>query len=165
MELSIKIVLLLTATLLTGLSAGLCFTWTNAITPGIGRLDDVDYLQAFQHMNRTILNPQFFVVFFGPLLLILAAAYTYRGYPGHILWLLLAAAACYALGLVLVTLFGNVPLNEVLDGTDLMEISLEDAHSLRARFESKWNRLHLIRTVSSTISFVLLLLGCCVKTV
>ena len=33
--------------LLTGLSAGLCFTWSNAITPGIGRLDDVGYLSEF----------------------------------------------------------------------------------------------------------------------
>ena len=48
---------------LTGLSAGLCFTWTNAVTPGIGRLDDLGFLQSFQQMNRTILNPIFFIAF------------------------------------------------------------------------------------------------------
>lgn len=164
MELSIKIVLPLTATLLTGLSAGLCFTWTNAVTPGIGRLDDIAYLQAFQHMNRSILNPSFFIVFFGPFFLSLATAYVHRGATSYLFWMLLAATVCYALGVVLVTLFGNVPLNELLDRTDLMEISTEEAKSLRERFESKWNSLHLIRTVSSIISFVLLLLSCLAKT-
>ena len=29
------------ATLLTGLTAGLCFTWNNAVTPGVGQLVDM----------------------------------------------------------------------------------------------------------------------------
>ena len=49
--------------LVTGLSAGLCFTWLNAVTPGIGNLDNQGYLNAFQQMNRTIINPMFFIVF------------------------------------------------------------------------------------------------------
>ena len=55
--------------ILTGLSAGLCFTWGNAVTPGIGKLDDLGFLMAFQQMNRVILNPIFFIVFIGPFFL------------------------------------------------------------------------------------------------
>jgi uncharacterized membrane protein len=163
MELSIKIGILLFATLLTGLSAGLCFTWANAVTSGIGRLDDLNYLRAFQHMNRTILNPLFFVVFFGPVFLSLASTYAYKSYPAHILWLLLAATVFYFFGVALVTVFGNVPLNELLDKTDLQSIDLESAKSLRAKFETKWNNLHLIRTICSALSFLLLLLVCLLK--
>ena len=91
MESNSETIILLVATLLTGLSAGLCFTWNNAVTTGIGRLSDINYLQAFQQMNRTILNPLFFIVFFGPVLLSLIATYTHRISYTPIFWMLLAA--------------------------------------------------------------------------
>ena len=160
METSIKLWTLIAATLLTGLSAGLCFTWSNAVTPGIGRLDDLSYLQAFQHMNRAIINPLFLLIFFGPLFLSPLAAILHRAQPGHILWMLALASALYFGGLVLVTIFGNVPLNEVLDKTNLSNISTEGAKVLRKRFESRWNTFHLIRTISSSIAFLLMLLSC-----
>jgi uncharacterized membrane protein len=46
-DINIQNVILLFATLLTGLLAGVFFTWTNAVTTGIGRLNDVSYLKAF----------------------------------------------------------------------------------------------------------------------
>lgn len=158
MEPTIKITTLLLATLLTGLSAGLCFTWTNAITPGIGRLDDIGYLQAFQHMNRTIINPLFLLVFLTPFLFSGIGAFLFR-LQSNLFWLLVAATIIYFIGLVLVTMIGNVPLNEILDKTDL-NISLENAQNLREQFETKWNNLHLIRTISTTVSFSLLILTC-----
>ena len=69
MEITIQNIVFIVLILLTGLSAGLCFTWTNTVTTGLAQLDDFGYLSAFQQMNRTILNPTFFVVFFGPVLL------------------------------------------------------------------------------------------------
>ncbi len=160
MEPILKITTLFMATLLTGLSAGLCFTWTNAITPGIGRLGDIGYLQAFQQMNRTILNPKFFVVFFGPFFLLLITTFLYRASTRYIIGMLIAAFVFYFLGVVLVTIFGNVPLNEMLDKTDLSNISVEEVTSLRAKFETTWNNLHLIRTVSAAMAFSLLILTC-----
>jgi len=159
-NINMQTVILLFATLLTGLLAGIFFTWNNAITPGIGRLNDVSYLQAFQHMNRTILNPLFLIVFMGPVLLSPAATYVYRANPTYILWMLIVASVIYFLGVFIVTILGNIPLNEMLDKANLTDISLEDAKSLRDKFETKWNNLHLIRTISSTTSFLLLILTC-----
>ena len=144
--------------LLTGLSAGLCFTWSNSITPGIGRLDDLGYLQSFQQMNRTIINPVFFVVFFGPFFINLVAIYLFKNDSNHLLWLLILAGACYFIGVLLITIFGNVPLNEMLDKTDLGIASLGELKILREKFELKWNRLHSIRTITSIISFLLLII-------
>ena len=149
--------------LLTGLSAGLCFTWSNAITPGIGRLDDLGYLSAFQQMNRSIINPLFIIVFFGPFFLGLINLYLLKNGLSPIIWLLILAIAFYFFGVVLVTIFGNVPLNGILDKTDLGISSLEDLKQLRDRFEDKWNRLHLIRTIGSVISFLLLILTLLIK--
>ena len=150
-----RLILLVIATVLTGLSAGLCFTWTNAVTTGIARLTDTAYLQAFQQMNRTIINPTFLLVFFGPVLLIPFTTYKYSADP-KLLILLTAAAILYVIGVALVTMFGNVPLNEMLDKLVLSTISYEDAKAFRTQFEAKWNSFHLVRTVTSAVSLTLL---------
>ena len=149
--------------LLTGLSAGLCFTWSNSITSGIGNLDNYGYLSAFQQMNRTILNPTFFIVFFGPLFLGLINLYVFKNAPSSIIWLLILATVIYFIGVSLITIFGNVPLNEILDKTDLVSVNIEDLQTLRNTIEDKWNHLHLIRTISSISSFFLIILTLLIK--
>lgn len=144
---------------LTGLSAGLCFTWSNAVTPGIGKLDDLGYLMSFQQMNRAILNPVFFVVFFGPSVLGFINLYGLRSASTAMISLFAITVAIYLLGVVLVTIFGNVPLNNILDAAKLSSASSEELKVLRDAFEIKWNRLHFIRTISAVVSFLLLLIS------
>ncbi|MEM6687678.1 MAG: anthrone oxygenase family protein [Bacteroidota bacterium] len=159
MDISFKLTSLIITILLTGLSAGLCFTWTNAITPGIGRLDTVGYLQAFQAINRAIINPTFILVFFGAFIAQVISIIVCKNMSNTITMWLIVASVLYFLGLVLVTILGNVPLNEILDKTNLSTASVSDLQNLRDQFEVKWNRLHLIRTITSTLSFVVLLLA------
>lgn len=159
MDITIEHIEITVLILLTGLSAGLCFTWSNAITPGIGRLDDLGYLSAFQQMNRTIINPLFILVFFGPFFLGLINLYGFRNASSSIIWLLILATAIYFLGVILITIFGNVPLNEILDKADLNSASPKDLKTLRDTFEVKWNRLHLMRTISAVVSFLLLIIS------
>lgn len=159
MDITIQHIGIIALVVLTGLSAGLCFTWSNSITPGIGRLNDFEYLASFQQMNRAILNPLFFIVFFGPFFLSLINLYVFKSAPSSVLWLLILAAIIYVLGVLLVTIFGNVPLNEMLDKTELANASAYDLKTLRNNFEMKWNRLHLVRTISSAISFITLIIS------
>lgn len=158
MEFSINTITTISTILLTGLTAGLCFTWTNAVTPGIGRLDDLGYLQSFQEMNRAIINPLFLIVFFGPMFTHIANVYLNRNLPNTIFWVLLAAGILYVAGVVAITIFGNVPLNEMLESTNLQTASPEKLKALRNSFENKWDRFHLIRTITSTLSFLLLII-------
>ena len=144
---------------LTGLSAGLCFTWANAITPGIGRLDDMSYLISFQQMNRSIINPMFIITFFGPSIIGVISLIAFRGSSRTIIWVLIVAVAIYFLGVVLITIFGNVPLNNTLDATELSSVNRVDLKTLRDLFEVKWNRLHTIRTISAVVSFLLLIIS------
>ena len=55
--------------------------------------------------------------------------------------------------------FRNVPLNEILDASNLGLLSKLELQELRDKFEQPWNRWHTIRTVSSFMSFLLLLVG------
>ncbi|MEM9363486.1 MAG: anthrone oxygenase family protein [Bacteroidota bacterium] len=159
MEISASNITLFATILLVGLVAGLCFTWGNAVTPGIGQLDDLGYLKAFQKMNRSIENPLFFVVFMGSFPVGIAAIFMNKGIALPHFWLILIAVVIYFLGVVLVTVLGNVSLNQILDKTDLLGSSITELQELRQKFEQPWNRFHTIRIFASFISFAMLVLA------
>ena len=155
MDLTIQHIFIILQVFLIGLSAGLCFTWANAVTTGIGQLDDFSYLNAFQQMNRSIINPLFILVFFGPFFLGLINLFLHKSASDSYIYLLLFAFFIYFFGVLLVTILGNVPLNNILDKVDFANASSENLNQLRIQFEDKWNHLHLIRTISSSIAFLL----------
>lgn len=157
MELSIKTLTLFIAIVLTGLSAGLFYAWMVSVIPGTRKVVDLTYLESMQAINRAILNPAFFLIFFGsPLLLAISTVQHYNF--GSAFWLLLAATITYGLGTFAVTAFGNVPLNDALDVLNLAELNDAKIIEFRKEYEEKWNRLHLIRTVFAVLSFMLSLL-------
>ncbi|MUH36938.1 DUF1772 domain-containing protein [Zobellia amurskyensis] len=159
MEIKFKMIVLMLSILYTGLTAGLCFTWSNAITPGIGRLDDLGFLQSFQAMNRAIINRSFLVVFFAPIVLLFLNAFLHRNAFSMTMWSFTLAALLYFVGIGLITILKNVPLNEILDKTTLEQLSAAELKELRTKFEHTWNRWHIQRTIASFTSFALLLIG------
>ncbi|THV57791.1 DUF1772 domain-containing protein [Flagellimonas alvinocaridis] len=159
MEIKFKLIVLMLGILFTGLTAGLCFTWSNAITPGIGRLDDLSFLQSFQAMNRSIINRSFLIVFFSPIVFLSINAYLHENAHPITFWSFLIAAILFFVGIGLVTIFKNVPLNEMLDKTVLENLSTIELKDLRTKFEKPWNKWHIKRTIASFISFALLLIG------
>lgn len=154
------LVLVITATT-TALTGGLFYAWSCSVTPGLARLADREYLAAMQAMNRAILNPVFFAAFLGTAVLLPLSTYLYYG-PGLStrFWLLGAASLVYLAGVMGVTGFGNVPLNEALDGFDLSSATVEAMAERRGAFEASWNRLNTIRTVASVLTIVLVISAC-----
>ncbi|MGI9551465.1 MAG: DUF1772 domain-containing protein [Aurantibacter sp.] len=157
----VQTIILILATLSTGIMAGIFFTWSNAVTTGLGRLTDLEYLRAFQAMNRTILNPAFFLAIFGPAVLLpLSSFMHFKALPDYLFWMLLAASLLYLGGVIVVTFAGNIPLNTILDKSALDGFSLEDAKALRENFENRWNSLNWIRTFCSLGAFLILIFVC-----
>ncbi len=155
----IETIILILATLSTGLMTGIFFTWSNAVTPGIGKLSDMGYLRALQSMNRVILNPAFRIVFIGGVITVaLVPMFFYKTYPNNLFWLLIASFAIYWIGVFGVTFLGNIPLNRMLENTNLETISIDNANALRTAIETKWNNLNLVRTITSGLSFLLLII-------
>lgn len=153
-------VILALAILFTGLMAGIFFTWSNAVKPGIGKLSDLEYLKALQSMNRVILNNTFKIIFGGAIITTaLLPAFYFNLYPNNVFWIFVLILFIYWIGAFGVTVLGNIPLNELLDKTSLDSISLEEGKTLRTNIELKWNNLNLIRSISSGVSFVLLLVS------
>ena len=153
-------IILALAILFTGLMAGIFFTWSNAVKPGIGKLSDLEYLKALQSMNRVILNNTFKIIFGGAIITTaLLPAFYLNLYPNNVFWIFILILFIYWIGAFGVTVIGNIPLNELLDKTSLDSISLEEGKVLRTSVEVKWNNLNLIRSISSGVSFVLLVVS------
>lgn len=152
--------ILLATAIVTALMAGLFYNWTTAITVGFKQLSDSEYVAAFQAINRAIQNPLFFVSFFGTAILLPICSYMQfkQGYS-MVFYLLLGATLLYWLGVMLVTVFGNIPLNNALDSFDLQNATLSDIKQQRLAFENRWNNFNMIRTVSSFISLVMVLIA------
>ncbi len=153
-------IILASAILLTGLMAGIFFTWSNAVKPGLGKLSDIEYLRALQSMNRVILNNAFKLIFLGAIITVaLVPVFYFNLYPKNIFWLFILTLIIYWVGVFGVTISGNIPLNEILDKTNLESISQEEIKALRTRIEVKWNNFNFIRSISSAITFLLLILS------
>jgi uncharacterized membrane protein len=70
-------------------------------------------------------------------------------------WLLAGATATYLVGVLGVTVGGNVPLNDALDAFDLPDADERDVSTRRRTYERPWNRWHYLRTVGNLGSFAL----------
>jgi len=160
MEITLKSSTLLLAILLTGLSSGLFYAWEVSVIPGTKRISDSNYLETMQSINRAILNPGFFVIFFGSLLFLAISTYLqYRIGINFSFGMVLTALITYLVGTFGVTVFGNVPLNETLDAINLGDLSAEQLKTIRASYEVKWNIYHKIRTLCAVVSFAAVLIS------
>ncbi|MDW7691950.1 DUF1772 domain-containing protein [Flammeovirgaceae bacterium SG7u.111] len=158
MGISIKSITLFSAVLFTGLSAGLFYAWAVSVIPGTKKVIDMTYLETMQSINRAILNPAFFLSFFGSLLLLtISSIQQYQ--TGLTFWIMLAATLTYLVGTFGVTAFGNIPLNNTLDALALNKLNINQLTEFRTNYEVKWNKLHMIRTAFSILSFSLSLIA------
>ena len=154
--------ILIITTTLTALIAGLFYAYSCSVNLGLGRLANKEYLIAMQSINRAILNPLFFASFIGTFLMLPLSTYlNYNHLHDTRFILLLFATVIYAIGTFGVTIFGNVPLNNVLDKFNIMTASAEEISTQRIFFEKPWLLLHNIRTIAAVISLVLVIIGCC----
>ncbi len=146
----------LLAILSTGLIGGFFYAYSCSVNAGLGRLGDEAYLRAMQSINRAVLNPLFFLTFIGTLLLLPVATWLeFRLVgPTSTCYGLLGSSLLYFFGVFLVTVRGNVPLNDALAQVDLDSASAEDIRKQRQAFEGRWNRYHRIRTSANAIAFL-----------
>ncbi len=150
-----KIVLLLAA-ISIGLTAGIFFAWAASVVPGLGKLNDLAYLEAMQSINREIQNPFFFSCFIGAVFLLPLA--TFMVYSAPVIkrfWLLLAASFIYIIGVFGVTVAFNVPLNNMLEAIDLKAADAFQLAAARETFEPKWNFFNLVRAWLSALALIL----------
>ncbi len=140
----------------TGLAAGLLYGWLVSVIPGTRRVSDRTYVETMQSINLAIINPAFVVVYFlSPVLLAAAAAWQVQIGNHRRALLLGVAAGVYLVGVVGVTVGGNVPLNNELDRFDAVRSTDQQVVDRRRAYETRWNTWHVVRTLSSVAAFAL----------
>lgn len=148
------------STLFTGAIAGLFYAYSCSVNSGLGKLTDIEYIRSMQEINRAILNIWFLLPFFGAVPVLGGATWlSFSDGNEAAGWLIVVSLLIYLIGVLGVTLGGNVPLNEALDTLEPDVLSAADLTRERKNFEVPWNRWNLIRTIASAISFVLMTLA------
>lgn len=71
--------------------------------------------------------------------------------------LVAAAALLYFAGVQAPTVVVNIPLDNEVQELALSELETGEASVARERFETRWNRWNVIRTLIAVVTFVLLL--------
>ena len=148
--------------LLNALSTGFFFAWSASVILGTKKVGDFTYLESMQSINREILNPAFFIVFFGSLITLFLSSILHYSYK-PIFWFMVASVVIYLIGTSGVTAFKNVPLNNELDVLNIKELSVSELKNFRNYYESKWNQYHTIRTIANMVSFILLVISIFIK--
>jgi uncharacterized membrane protein len=135
---------LLAFALWAGLLSGFFFAWTNPAMMGFTHTSPAVYVEAMQHINRAVTNPYFAALFFGMVPVALAVV-LFNGFNPLIT---LAAALCL-LGIV-VTIVGNVPMNQTMDNWDLT--NLPPVQDIEA-FRDRWQMLNTLRSLLCSLGF------------
>lgn len=164
MTIPFKSLLLITTGTTTALMAGLFYSWSCSVIPGLSRLPDSTYISTMQSINRAIQNPLFFLSFFGTALLLPLCTYLYYNqHSSARFWLLFAATIIYLSGVMGVTIFGNIPLNETLDIFQMQTATVQEIRAVRVAFEGPWNTLNNIRALASALSIILVIIACTIR--
>jgi uncharacterized membrane protein len=157
---SIFPIVLVGATLLVALTAGLLFSFAIITMPGLKNLNDGEFIRAFQEMDGIIQNnhPLFMLVWMGSVLLLIAAAIIgfmhLDGLPRNFL---LAATVLYIIGVQAPTIVFNIPRNNNIQAVNVETSNATALQQARMEFEDVWNRSNQFRTVMSIAVTAILL--------
>jgi uncharacterized membrane protein len=158
----LRALMLMGATLTTGLVAGVFYAYSVSVDPGLAAQSDASYIATMQEINERIQNPLFFASFIGAVLFLLAALVVHlpRLRSGRFL-LISLACLLYIGGGFLLTAFINVPMNNQLATVDPEAPALVLSRA-REAYEGPWDFWNGVRTIFSTVAF-LSLIGACMR--
>lgn len=158
---------LLAAIFTTGLVAGLFFTFTTLIMPGLSTLRDGEYIRAYKAIDGILqpnpakrgTQPFFALVFFGAMITLIGSiGLGYTHFDSIARMLAAAALLIYVAGMIAPTLAVNLPLNNQIQTYQVDQMNEREHKAARLQFEPRWSRWNLVRTVASAATFMLLII-------
>ena len=147
---------ILTCSLVTGF----IFTYAVVVMPGLSKLNDKEFIRAFQVTDGIIQNnqPLFMLTWVGSIIAILSSIIIAIVFVGiSETWLIVLVGVVYLLGVQGITISIHIPLNNHLQQVNIDELNAERLSEERIKFESKWNNFNIIRTIIAfSVSVILL---------
>ena len=144
------------------LVTGFIFTYAVVVMPGLSKLNDKEFLRAFQVTDGIIQNnqPLFMLTWVGSIIAILSLiliAIVFIGISKT--WLIVLVGVVYLLGVQGITISIHIPLNNHIQQLNIDELNEQNLSEERKKFEKKWNNFNIIRTlIAFSISAILLLI-------
>jgi uncharacterized membrane protein len=151
------ILLIILCALGSGAIGGVFFAFSNFVMPALARIAPAEGIHAMQAINLTVINRLFLGTFMGTGLVSLAAIIVaLMRWDGLGSVCAVLGSATYVLGSIMVTMRGNVPLNNAL-----MRITQADTLG-EATWRSSvrdWTRWNHVRTTACFVAMVLFMLA------
>lgn len=143
--------------ILTGLMAGVYFSFSVFIMKSFTLLPALEAASAMNKINDVIVNTLFLPVFFGSTLWYAGlAVWSIADWQGQESVLVIAASAAYIVGMFVVTALGNVPLNNALKAAASNDKQLV---TVWQKYRVSWTRLNHVRMLSCIAACALLVLS------
>ena len=146
-----------TALLGSALVGGVFFAFSSFVMKALARVPPAEGIGAMQSINVVVLNPSFLGAFFGTAVVSLGAgglALADWGRPSAPFFL--GGALFYLVGTYLVTLRGNVPLNDQLAALSATDPAARDVWEY---YLSRWTMWNHVRTAAAMVAALLYTLG------
>jgi len=141
----------------SALVGGIFFGFSSFIMKALADLSSVEGIGAMQSINVVVINPSFLGAFFGTAVLSLVAgglAVAGWGSPSAVFFL--GGALFYLVGTLLVTMLGNVPLNDQLAAVSATDPAARDVWK---HYLGRWTRWNHVRTAAAMVAALLYTLG------
>jgi len=112
--------------------------------------------QSMQMLNRTVFRSVFLVMLIGlaPVSFVVAV-YAYFALDALVAYWLVAAAAIYIITVFMVTVVGNVPMNNRLDA---LELDSAEAMAFWQHYSVRWTQWNHIRTLGAILAAICFLM-------
>lgn len=134
----------------SGLVAGVFFAFSTFVMAGLAGLPPAQGLAAMQSINRTALRPLFMAALFGTALACLVlAGWAVVNWGEHSAAWVLAAAALYVIGCIVVTIARNVPMNEALALVNPGDPAATDRWASYAAAWTRWNHVRVLSALGA----------------
>jgi uncharacterized membrane protein len=136
----------------SSLVAGIFFAFSSFVMEALRRVPAEQGSAAMQSINVTVLNPGFFLAFFGTG--IVSLALTVGVFFGHARepTLILTASFLYLAGCIGVTMVFNVPLNNRLAA---VQPGTMEGDAMWSRYLDAWTVWNHVRTITPLVSAIL----------
>ena len=143
------------------LVTGFIFTYAIVVLPGFSKLDDKEYIKAFQVTDEVIQNnqPLFMLTWIGSILSVLGAILASILSPdlGET-WFIVLIGVVYLVGVQGITITIHLPINNHIKDLNLDELDNQTLIKERLKLETKWNYFNNIRTGAGLFVIMSLLL-------
>lgn len=141
---------LILSTLSCSLVTGFIFTYAVIVMPGFSKLNDKDFIRAFQVTDNVIQNnqPLFMLIWIGSILSVISTiAFSIFNINADYSILIMSTGFFYLIGVQGLTISIHIPLNNKIQKIDVDKEDELKLNEVRKEFEIKWNYYNRIRTV------------------